>query len=204
MNRPSSSRMHCPPKYYTVDTGIRNSRLNFRQGENTHLMENAIYNELIRRDYAVDVGVVEMFATVDGKRCRSTNSSHRALFLSFFSASMRLALVSATCHAIRYRHARKTIAVFERTLPNGRYAVRNRYSRKTGAIECILPDARHWNLFYLGWYFERIFGLCNLPVGTSDDGSFLPCGLIRLDLVIQHYAVDCYCTVCCCSCQSHI
>ena len=33
-------------------------------------MENAIYNELIRRDYAVDVGVVEMFATVDGKRCR--------------------------------------------------------------------------------------------------------------------------------------
>ena len=59
-----------PSKYYAVDTGIRNSRLNFRQDENTHLMENAIYNELIRRDYAVDVGVVEMFATIDGKRCR--------------------------------------------------------------------------------------------------------------------------------------
>ena len=57
-------------KFKAVDTGIRNSRLNFRQDENTHLMENAIYNELIRRDYSVDVGVVEMFATVDGKRCR--------------------------------------------------------------------------------------------------------------------------------------
>ena len=59
-----------PSKYYAVDTGIRNSRLNFRQSENTHLMENAIYNELVRRDYAVDVGVVEMFAIVNGKRCR--------------------------------------------------------------------------------------------------------------------------------------
>lgn len=59
-----------PSKYYAVDTGIRNSRLNFRQDENTHLMENVIYNELIRRGYSVDVGAVEMFATVNGKRCR--------------------------------------------------------------------------------------------------------------------------------------
>ena len=59
-----------PSKYYAVDIGIRNSRLNFRQDENTHLMENVIYNELIRRDYAVDVGAVEMFATVGGRRCR--------------------------------------------------------------------------------------------------------------------------------------
>ncbi len=59
-----------PTKYYAVDTGIRNSRLNFRQDENTHLMENAIFNELVRRDYAVDVGVVEMFATKNGERHR--------------------------------------------------------------------------------------------------------------------------------------
>ena len=39
-----------PSKFYAVDTGIRNSRLNFRQDENTHLMENVIYNELVRRD----------------------------------------------------------------------------------------------------------------------------------------------------------
>lgn len=59
-----------PSKYYAVDTGIRNSRLNFRQDENTHLMENVIYNELVRRGYSVDVGAVEMFATVNGRRCR--------------------------------------------------------------------------------------------------------------------------------------
>jgi len=46
-----------PAKYYAMDTGIRNVHMNFRQYEHTHLMENAIYNELIRRGYAVDVGV---------------------------------------------------------------------------------------------------------------------------------------------------
>ena len=40
------------------DTGLRNARLNFRQMERTHLMENVIYCELCRRGYAVDVGVV--------------------------------------------------------------------------------------------------------------------------------------------------
>lgn len=50
-----------PLKYYFVDTGLRNARLNFRQFEETHLMENAIYNELKRRGYDVDVGVVEIF-----------------------------------------------------------------------------------------------------------------------------------------------
>lgn len=52
-----------PLKYYFVDTGLRNARLNFRQFEETHLMENAIYNELKRRGYDVDVGVVEIFET---------------------------------------------------------------------------------------------------------------------------------------------
>ena len=48
-----------PSKYYSVDLGLRNARLNFRQVELSHLMENAIYNELLRRGYGVDVGVVE-------------------------------------------------------------------------------------------------------------------------------------------------
>lgn len=47
-------------KYYFVDLGLRNARLNFRQIEPTHLMENAIYNELRLRGYSVDVGVVEI------------------------------------------------------------------------------------------------------------------------------------------------
>ena len=49
-----------PSKYYCEDVGLRNARLNFRQQEETHLMENVIYNELVARGYAVDVGVVEV------------------------------------------------------------------------------------------------------------------------------------------------
>ena len=47
-------------KYYAVDIGLRNAKLNFRQQEMTHIMENVIYNELIARGYLVDVGVVEV------------------------------------------------------------------------------------------------------------------------------------------------
>ena len=47
-----------PLKYYFADVGLRNARLNFRQVEETHIMENIIYNDLIRRGYNVDVGVV--------------------------------------------------------------------------------------------------------------------------------------------------
>lgn len=48
-----------PLKYYFEDIGLRNARLSFRQVEETHLMENIIYNELRYRGYSVDVGVVE-------------------------------------------------------------------------------------------------------------------------------------------------
>ena len=51
-----------PSKYYFVDVGLRNARLNFRQVEQNHLMENIIYNELLMRGYNVDVGVVEQFS----------------------------------------------------------------------------------------------------------------------------------------------
>lgn len=47
-----------PFKYYFCDMGLRNARLNFRQTEKTHLMENVIYNELLVRGFNVDVGVV--------------------------------------------------------------------------------------------------------------------------------------------------
>jgi len=52
-----------PQKYYFTDLGLRNARLDFRQLEMPHLMENAIYNELRRRGFSVDVGVV----TANGK-----------------------------------------------------------------------------------------------------------------------------------------
>lgn len=50
-----------PSKYYFSDVGLRNARLNFRQQEEDHIMENIIYNELIARGYNVDVGVVEKY-----------------------------------------------------------------------------------------------------------------------------------------------
>ena len=49
-----------PSKYYFTDVGLRNARINFRQLEENHIMENIIYNELLVRGYNVDVGIVEM------------------------------------------------------------------------------------------------------------------------------------------------
>ena len=58
-------------KYYSMDTGLRNAKLNFRQQEKSHLMENMIFVELIRRGFSVDVGVVELTRVKDGKRQQS-------------------------------------------------------------------------------------------------------------------------------------
>lgn len=60
-----------PCKYYFNDCGLRNARLNFRQIEFTHLLENVIYNELLIRGFNVDVGVVsKQVRTDDGSRIR--------------------------------------------------------------------------------------------------------------------------------------
>ena len=58
-------------KYYSIDMGLRNAKLNYRQQEKSHLMENLIYIELIRRGYRVDVGVVELTRVIDGKKKQS-------------------------------------------------------------------------------------------------------------------------------------
>ncbi len=58
-------------KYYFSDVGLRNARLNFRQQEPTHIMENIVYNELLIRGYNVDVGIVDVYAKNDyGKTIR--------------------------------------------------------------------------------------------------------------------------------------
>ena len=60
-----------PAKYYYTDLGLRNARLGFRQLEETHIMENVLYNDLIRRGMNVDVGVVEYNTKdTDGKKIR--------------------------------------------------------------------------------------------------------------------------------------
>lgn len=63
-----------PQKYYFSDVGLRNARLNFRQQEENHIMENIIYNELIVRGYNVDVGVIEI---------RTENKNRKQLEIDF-------------------------------------------------------------------------------------------------------------------------
>lgn len=63
--------INTPSKYYFTDIGLRNARLNFRQLEENHIMENIIYNELMIRGFSVDVGVVTLnMKDVDGKSIR--------------------------------------------------------------------------------------------------------------------------------------
>ncbi len=75
-------------KYYAMDTGLRNAKLNFRQQEKSHLMENMIFLELLRRGYNVDVGVVEIVRMKDGKRHQSqyeidfiVNTEHEKVYI---------------------------------------------------------------------------------------------------------------------------
>lgn len=81
-----------PLKYYAGDCGLRNAALNFRQNERSHLMENAIYNELKRRGYAVDVGVVDH--KVIGNDGKATINHHEIDFV-VNKASERIYIQSA-------------------------------------------------------------------------------------------------------------
>ena len=64
--------INTPSKYYFSDLGLRNARLNFRQTEFTHLLENMIYNELRLRGFSVDVGQLSVtLSDSDGKRKRT-------------------------------------------------------------------------------------------------------------------------------------
>lgn len=68
-------------KYYAVDVGLRNARLNFRQQETTHIMENVIYNELRMRGYVVDVGVVEI------RKMKEEKSQYSQLEIDFIATN---------------------------------------------------------------------------------------------------------------------
>ena len=68
-----------PLKYYATDVGLRNAKLNFRQQERSHLMENIIFNEHITRGYAVDVGVVEV--VTKGEDGKTTQVQHEIDFV---------------------------------------------------------------------------------------------------------------------------
>lgn len=66
----SKRYINTPSKYYFTDIGLRNARLNFRQNEETHIMENVIYNELKIMGYNLDVGVVEYTKSEGDKSVR--------------------------------------------------------------------------------------------------------------------------------------
>ncbi len=86
------SYIETPKKYYFSDIGLRNARIGFRQNEQTHAMENIIYNELLLRGYHVDVGVVPY-----GERDKNGKVVHKQLEVDFVCnrGSLRLYIQSA-------------------------------------------------------------------------------------------------------------
>ncbi|MEE3411194.1 MAG: ATP-binding protein [Treponema sp.] len=72
--------INTPVKYYFEDTGLRNARLNFRQSEETHIMENIIFNELKIRGFKVDVGIVEKYGKDENSK--TTKSSYEVDFIA--------------------------------------------------------------------------------------------------------------------------
>ena len=72
--------INSPYKYYFEDIGLRNARLNFRQTEENHVMENIIYNELKIRGYNVDIGVVSVYGT--GKNGKTVLKNYEVDFIA--------------------------------------------------------------------------------------------------------------------------
>lgn len=95
------------PKYYFSDMGLRNALLDFRQNEETHLMENVIYNELRIRGFLVDVGMVEVRTAVGG------NSSRRQLEVDFVAnlGSQRYYIQSALAMPDREKTEQETASL---------------------------------------------------------------------------------------------
>ena len=114
-----------PSKYYYTDLGLRNSLLNFRQYEETHLMENAIYNELIYRGYNVDVGVVETRISENGKNTRKqlevdfviNRGSERYYIQSAFALPTQEKIDGEQASLIRIPDSFKKIIVVNGTTP---------------------------------------------------------------------------------------
>ncbi len=115
-----------PLKYYFTDIGLRNARLNFRQVEESHIMENIIYNDLIRRGYNVDVGVVEHEAVKDGKRKKIQlevdfviNNGHQRYYIqSALNVDSREKREQETASLKRIRDSfRKIVIVKDRIIP---------------------------------------------------------------------------------------
>ena len=94
-----------PLKYYFTDVGLRNARLNFRQQEENHIMENILYNELVAREFDVDVGVVQY-----NYKNKNGNSMRTQLEIDFVAnkASKRYYIQSALLIADEEKRRQET------------------------------------------------------------------------------------------------
>ena len=96
-----------PNKYYCVDPGLCNARLNFRQIEETHLMENIIYNELLRRGLSVDVGVVSAVERSLGKQ---THTAYEIDFVVNAERAGKSTIFNRRCEWMMKRSGNKKYA----------------------------------------------------------------------------------------------
>ena len=114
-----------PCKFYCEDLGLRNARLNFREIEFPHLMENAIWNELVRRGYAVDVGMVQITTRKGGERI---TRNHEIDFI-VNSGSRKLYIQSAFSMDGKKQAERETLPLKKTGDFFGKIVVRSGYMR---------------------------------------------------------------------------
>lgn len=127
-----------PLKYYFSDIGLRNARLNFRQTEINHIMENIIYNELIYRDFSVDVGAVEYFYKDSDK-----NSKRSRLEIDFVAnkGSVRYYIQSALTVSDEQKRAQEV---------NSLKRVGDSFKKIVIVSDDIIPHYDEDGIFYVG------------------------------------------------------
>lgn len=127
-----------PLKYYFSDIGLRNARLNFRQTEINHIMENIIYNELIYRDFSVDVGAVEYFYKDSDK-----NSKRSRLEIDFVAnkGSVRYYIQSALTVSDEQKRAQEV---------NSLKRVGDSFKKIVVVVDDIIPHYDEDGIFYVG------------------------------------------------------
>ena len=127
-----------PLKYYFSDIGLRNARLNFRQTEINHIMENIIYNELIYRDFSVDVGAVEYFYKDSDK-----NSKRSRLEIDFVAnkGSVRYYIQSALTVSDEQKRAQEV---------NSLKRVGDSFKKIVVVSDDVIPHYDEDGIFYVG------------------------------------------------------
>ena len=125
-------------KYYFSDIGLRNARLNFRQTEINHIMENIIYNELIYRDFSVDVGAVEYFYKDSDK-----NSKRSRLEIDFVAnkGSVRYYIQSALTVSDEQKRAQEV---------NSLKRVGDSFKKIVVVSDDVIPHYDEDGIFYVG------------------------------------------------------